>query len=327
MEFAFFLLIMCRRILWLATLILIIAIILRTIHRKPADPTDWHFFFLACAVEWYFRDAFFNIMPIYNPWAYWWERQLVPITLLASLLICAILNKIFCSGGILQNMKRLMLTFFEGISTLKAALVKIYEMPNLKWIELGLVIAAVISAVASIVTASQNSLEVYLAGGFLLLFYAGYFVHRSLYSARRLLSLWLGGATLFALIAAAASQYAAGANHLSSDYAFWLSYLTFTLFFVLGWIVTACLAEEKAAKLASSFMIAITTIGTIVGNVFLVFVQQALSTSPAIFNAAIALLTNLILLPVLSASLLASFFIDLQIYCMKTQREEISDPN
>lgn len=327
MEPMFYLLILCRRILWLILVVFIVAMIVYTVRRQAIDMTDWIGAFVVCAVEWCCREEIFKIIPIYNPHAYWWERRLIPALLLILLLSCAILNKIVCSGGILQNMKRLMLTFFDGISTLKTALIKIYEMPNLKWIELGFVIAAAISAVASIVTASKNSLGVYLAGGLLLLFYVGYFVHRSLYSARRLLSLWLGGATLFGLIASAASQYVADANHLSLDYTFWLSYLTFTLFFILGWIVTACLAEERAAKLASSFMIAITTIGTIVGNVFLVFVQQALSTSPAIFNTAIALLINSILLPVLSASLLASFFVDLQIYCMKPQREEISAPN
>lgn len=319
MNLILFLALIFRRIVSGTCVVTTLFVICKTFQRKRCSANLLPLYF--CFVEWAYREIIYRKLLINNPFAHVWEARTIPSIILLFGSVCAILNKTSSSGGILQAMKRLMRAFFNCVASLKIALVKIYENPNLKWIESGLIMAALISAIISIVTASKNSLGVYIAGGFLLLFYAGYFIHWTLCSARRLLWLWLGGTTLFGLIASATSEYLANLNHLSSDYAFWLSYLCFTAFFVFGWIITACLAEEKAAKLASSFVIAITTIATIVGNVFLIFVQQAFSNGPDGLNAAIAVLVNLILLPVLSASLLASFFIDLQTYCMAKEEE------
>lgn len=333
MEFAFFLLIMCRRILWLATLILIIAIILRTIHRKPADPTDWHFFFLACAVEWYFRESFFRIIPIYNPCAHWWERRLVPILLLSSLVICAALNKIVYLGGLRKAGKRAAALFFEGVSVYRTWIIKLDQILYSKGITALLSFSCLWIAFAVGFTAvtpltQGNTVWVCLCGIAFLLFETLRSACKAFCSVRKLLCFWFAGATVLGILSANAGAFLANSNGDGSLVSEWGTYALFTAIFIGWWVTTACMAEPEVVKVATSFTNALAMIVMLGGNIFLVLIQEQLAAAmgkaplTASVSASITLILNMVLLPVLAAGLLAALVKKLQVSCTKKQSQK-----
>ena len=329
----FSLLIASRRIFWLLMVIVIGAIIRQTVRRKAVDPFDWYAFFSVCAVEWYFREAFFNIMPIYNPCAYWWERRLVPIVLLSSLVLCAVINKIVYLGGPRKAGKRAAALFFENVSVYKTWIIKLDRISCSKGITtllsfscLWLAFAVGFTAVTPLT--QGNTVWVCLCGIAFLLFETLRFACKAFCSVRKLLCFWFAGATVLGILAANAGAFLANSNGDGSLVSEWGTYALFTAIFIGWWVTTACMAEPEVVKVATSFTNTLAIIVMLGGNIFLVLIQEPLAAAmgkaplTASVSDTITLILNMVLLPVLAAGLLAALVKKLQVSCTKKQSQK-----
>lgn len=326
-ELAFLLLILCRCVLWLAALIFIIAAIRGTVRRRPVDMTDWGLFFVACAAEWYFREALFDMAPVYNPFAYWWERKIVPIVILVLFCICAILNKIVCLGGPKKALKRIAIAFFESINDYKSLIIDLDQRATRHNISAFMLLANLIAAVA-IVLFRISTILMCLPGVAFLFCETLQFAVRAFSSVRKLLLFWVIGAVVMGALAISAVISVSNSTNSSYTTSAVGAYALFTVVFVLWWVITGCMAEAEVVKVAASFVNAVTTIATVVGNIILAYVQEWLSSTMGqdplkeLVNASFIVTVNMFLLPVLTAGLLTSAAKELQLYCMQERKNK-----
>lgn len=318
--------VLIRRIIWIVSACFIVEILWKSFHHKAADTQVIPLLMLPCGWEWFWREyAYYLGIEIPNPYAYWWERSLAPALILFFLLFAGIINKIILAGGIFKVMYNLVVQFFAFVSFLKEILIKTNTFLLQKNIERKLtVFFFFFYIIATLIPTSIGLLL--LISILLLLLYTLRFAHDALFSVRKLLLFWgLSSILLIPLSLFISKQLIS--TEQNPVFIFIITYALFLFIFISWWIYTACMAEDDIAKLALSFINAITTILTIIANIIFVYVQlymQQLTPNEELANIAYGALVvgfNMIVLPVLAASLLASFVKDLQIYCEKKEAQ------
>lgn len=320
LEIIFFYSILLRRIIWLITCLTTCFTIFKTIQHHPIQDTGFAFFI--CGYEWIFREFLYSITSIHNPLAHWWERRLCSVLSLVLLLLCVIINKIVLSGGIRQSMRNAAVRFFKIVDFLKKSLIRLNIWPYFTEVQFLLTIIFIVTIIFS-ATASSGQENSFFISIFLLITYTFQFAYKSLSSVRKLLLFWLFSTIFIIPLSSVIVEFGFSKHIQNNDSKFWIRYSIFIAIFIVWWCITACMADDDVAKLAVSFTNAIATIGTIICNIFLVFAEQFITVifdnSPdgGLVYGAIVVGINMIFLPVLTASLLASFMKDLQIYINK----------
>nr|WP_317407419.1 hypothetical protein [Fournierella massiliensis] len=318
MDIIFSLFIFVRRLIWFFTIVVLFVAVKRLRHHQQ-PPQDMSFAVFCCLYEWIIREFIYFILPIPNPFTLPFERRIVPLFLLTSYAFCAIMFSIQKHGGIKKIMRYIAEQFFESVHACRSLLVRFSEW---RYFDLAQNILTICLIAGFLITSNAASLRqgLLFPSLLLLVMYSVRFIYQALSSVRKLLVFWLFSPFLLLPISCAVIK--AGAK-TPPALTFWFEYFFFVLLFILWWSFTACMADDDVAKLASAFISTITTIGTIGSNIVLVFAEQYIidffsgSAEASAVYSAIVIITNMIFLPLLSASLLASLAKDLQIYLFK----------
>ena len=236
-----------------------------------------------------------------------------PGMVFGAMLLCVILNKIVCLGGIKHTVCHLLNTYFKWIETLRALVIKLAQseiFTATRYILLGiylfLSVICLYDPSSSICEKSELS--------FLLAFvWTIWFARLALHSARKLLCVWIIGLLPFFLFGMPQNS--------SLDFHTWFLYCALAAFGVVWSIIISGMADTDPVRMASLTISTFSALIALIGNVFSPFISEWLANTTILSSewsdavcSAFQLLFNMFMLPLLISGLLAGFAKEVQVY-------------
>lgn len=91
--------VLLRRIIWIAVTLFLVEILTKTFRHQETDADLIPLLMFMCGWEWFWREVIYHLgFTMNNPFAYWWERRLIPGLLLLVLFLARVTIKLLLDG-------------------------------------------------------------------------------------------------------------------------------------------------------------------------------------------------------------------------------------